>query len=182
MPKLLYSSDRPSTWFASIMLEKPPLKCECDIHQADHHRHLNQGTDNCSESHTRPDSKYGYSYRDRQLEVIARRSECQSCGLAVISPDRSAHEKANQEHKYEVDQERDGYSYDVAGYGNDQFALQTEHHHDGKEQCSQGQRTDLGNELFVIPFFAFCSNQERTMDNGRPLTSVSKASANATAI
>ena len=47
-----------------------------------------------------------------------------------------------------------------SGIGDDQIALEGEHHQDGEEQGDQGDRADLGDEGLVIPLLAFDPRQD----------------------
>ena len=60
---------------------------ERHVHEADHHGHLDEGSDHCREGRAAIDPKHRDGHRDRQLEVVAGGSEREGCGLGVVCAD-----------------------------------------------------------------------------------------------
>jgi len=115
------------------------LEPESDVYQPDHHRHLDQGSDNRRKRRAGAEAEDRHCHGDRQLEVIAGRGEGEGSGLGIIRPDLVPHPEAYQEHDHEVNDQRGRDPHHIERDGHDQIAFKAEHDHDGKEQSDQGE-------------------------------------------
>ncbi len=67
----------------SLSRKKAAPSPQCNVNEADHHRHLDQRTNNSSKGCTRIYAVDGNGYCDRQLEMVAGGGECKRGALAV---------------------------------------------------------------------------------------------------
>ena len=104
------------------------------VDQADHHRYLDQGTDNGGKCLAGVDPEHGNRHGDGQLEIVAGGSESERGCLPVVNPRFHTDEEGDEKHHHEVDQQRNGNSHHVQGQIDNEFSFQGEHDHNGVEK------------------------------------------------
>ena len=91
--------------------------------QTDHDRDFNQGTDDGRESSAVMDAEGCDRHGDGQFEVIRCCSKRKSRRLPVGSSHFMTHDKRNQKHHHEINQQRNGNANDIQRELYDVFAL-----------------------------------------------------------
>ena len=83
------------------------------VGQGQHHRDLDERSNDGREGLSRTEPDDGHSHGDGQLEVVRGRREGQAGRLGVTHAQTATHEEQGQEHDHEVDGQRNGDADDV---------------------------------------------------------------------
>ena len=104
----------PQAWFRSCRVVAATCP-QGDVHQGDENRNLDERTHDTGERFAAGDAEDADRHGDRQLEVVARRSERQGGGPLVGEAECLAERERPEPHDGEVAQQRQGDAGDVRG-------------------------------------------------------------------
>jgi hypothetical protein len=128
---------------------------EGGIHQADQHRHLDQGTDHRGKRLAGIDAEHGHRHGDGQLEIIGSGRKTQRRGLFIGGARPSwrgrTTRKTSPRNRCKGARRCETRPKEAARC----VPFEGKHHQDGEKQRNQGYRADFRNERLFIPLFAF---------------------------
>lgn len=155
-----FYSSFPLNYFTALLfirytLVKPHASCSsCNMHQSQHHRHLDKRSYNSGKCLTGAYPEYPNRHCDCKFKVVACSSECKCCGLVIGKPKPARHEKRKRKHYDEIGKQRQCYPENVHWKCNYVLSLQREHDDNGKKQTDQRGRTKFFHEYIIVPILS----------------------------
>src|SRR5690606_19300116 len=129
------------------------------------HGHLYQWADNAGESLSAVNAEHTDGYRNGQFKIIAGGGKGDGCISGIIRPEAFGDKEADEEHQAEIDDQGNGYTYDVERDFNNEFAFYAEHNHDGEQQRRKGNGGNKRHEFLFEPLLAFQPDKAVSADH-----------------